>query len=480
MANLLSNVKLNFLAFFVGKAGAAAASLILIRILGPAEAGIYSACLAFAGLFSIISELGLSSWLTREVSQHKDRKEALLAQALVVQGLQVAVAGLALAAFLWAKGSGAAPAGLVALAFLSVASAALSNPFSATLQGLEAFKAVSIYTSLSSILNALALLAALLLWPTPHAALAALAVSGLAGLLLWVLGARLNKVWPRRIPSFDIIGLWKHTMPFAAVSGLNQLYVRLSAAMLTWMAGTTAVGYYGAALRVVDLAVPLMVALAGPLYPRLSALALEDPKAMGQGLQRALRFMALVSLPIGFGGLVLASDLNQALFGQKFLESAQALQVLLWVPALVGITSGLFYALNALHRTKLIAMIFGINVLVSALVNWALIPSMGFMASAWASVLCEALTVSMAWWMVARAGLQIRAQAVFYPVAPAAAFMAVCLAFAKHSLALPSGARSLLALAPLGIVAYGAALYAAGFFKNPEDRLWLRFMGKAS
>ena len=192
MPSLLRNVGYNVMTFVAGKGAAAIAGLLLIRILGPANAGFYSAALGFAFLFSVVSDLGLSGYATREISQHRERAHLVLARAVFIQTVLVVLAGACLALFLVYGGSGKVPARLVMLAFGGVILVCMSNPFSTGLQGLEAYGLFAVVSSVCAWLNALALTVVMLVSPTPASALFGWMVSNAVGLRSSPTRARLS------------------------------------------------------------------------------------------------------------------------------------------------------------------------------------------------------------------------------------------------------------------------------------------------
>jgi O-antigen/teichoic acid export membrane protein len=479
MASLLRNVAVNMLGFLAGKAAAAVTGILLLRALQPEAAGIYVAALGFAALFQSFADLGLGACLTRLASSQPKKAAQWYSLGLAAQLLQATAAGLGMALFLKLGGAHGVEPGLVALAFGISACASLATPAAAVLQGLERFGLLGTLTTTASLLNAAGLGALLLAGAaSPRAALAASLLAAGIGLFLWLGGARRAGLRLKAVSLGGVLTLWRQSLPFALVSVSNQFYIRVDLALLAWMLGTGPLGFYGAAVKLVDLMVPVLGALNGPLYARLAGL--HGVKGSGKkaalarawgNLNRALRFMALLCLPIGVGGSLLAAPLVAWLFGGSFTPAGPALAWLVWVPALIGIHGCLLHGLNAVGATLRLAQIFGLNLLLNIGLNLWLIPHYGITASAAVSVLCEGVNLLAAWILARRLGLAPSLKGAFWPALPAALLMGVLLS------RLPAWPAP--ALVAAGMAGYGAALLALGFLGADERAQLRRVMGKA-
>ena len=489
MASLLRNVAVNLSGFLAGKAAAAITGVLLLRALHPESAGIYGAALGFAALFQSLADLGLSTCLTKEVGSQPAQASAWLSRGLAAQVLQSSVAAAALWLFVRLGGPRSMDPGLMLLAYAVVAMNSLSSPVAAVLQGLERFGLQSGLATAASLLNAVALGTLLFLGKAqPLMALqASLGAAGL-GLLVWWGGAWSAKLRLNAVSAAQLIRLWRQSLPFALVSVTNQLYIRVDQALLVYLVGPLPLGLYVAAVKLVDMMVPVLGALNGPLYSRLAGLhgraAEGDLQARDQAwgnLNRALRYMALLCLPLGVGGTVLAGTLSRFAFGPEYAGTAPALAFLVWVPALIGIHGCLLHGLNAVGKTLRMAQIFAVNLALNVGLNLWLIPLYGIVASAAISALCEAVNLMAAWALARRAGLAPSLRAAFWPALPAALGMGLILAGLEPSFRSIAGSELWLApaLVLLGATCYTALLWLLGFLGDDERAQLLRLLKRS-
>lgn len=103
--------------------------------------------------------------------------------------------------------------------------------------------------------------------------------------------------------------------------------------------GTTALGYYTVAYRLLRLMVNILtnttVSVALPAFSRIQ----NEPERLRKAFYKVTRLTSFLSFPAFFGVIVLAPELVSVLFGDKWLESIPVMRVL----ALVGILQSVAY-----------------------------------------------------------------------------------------------------------------------------------------
>jgi stage V sporulation protein B len=161
-----------------------------------------------------------------------------------------------------------------------------------------------------------------------------------------------------------------------------------------------------------------------------------------------------IGVPLAAGGLVVAPQVIDLVAGDDFAEAADPLRILLFAGALAAVSGLLGYALIAGGRqTSALRLALAALVLNLAL-NLALVPSLGIEAAAAVAVASELVMVAGGLWLVRRELALTPRFGVAWRVALAAAVMAGVLALVP--------VESLAVLIPLGVVVYGAVLFAVG------------------
>jgi O-antigen/teichoic acid export membrane protein len=320
-----------------------ALAVLLARRLGEAGFGQYAWLAAVVALGNTVTTFGTDTLIIRELARDERAMPALLGAAL---WLQLALSAIWLVfVWLWPPGTMASPA-LVGLFSLSLIPLALSTVFSAALRARERME---LYLALN-LAVALAQLAGVAVWVQSLADLPTLAlVLAAANAGGAVLAAELCV---RAVPRFavdwrvtgGIVGaiLWA-ALPLALLTGFAIAYQRLGVFALSALAGEAATGWYSAAARLVEGLKLGHFAVFGALLPALS----QAPAQTAQTARRAWIVLLAASTALALIISLLAAPLVRLFYGDRYLPSIPALQILIW--------SLLPYSLSAYLSVRLVA-----------------------------------------------------------------------------------------------------------------------------
>jgi O-antigen/teichoic acid export membrane protein len=194
-------------------------------------------------------------------------------------------------------------------------------------------------------------------------------------------------------PTFDF-KFWKEVIkkswPLAITIVLNLLYLKTDTLILSLIKTPGEVGLYGAAYRIIDVLTTLPFMFAGIILPILTLSWFEERKEyFALVLQKSFDLMAIFSLPIIAGTLVLAKPLLILVAGDEFADSGLILKVLIF--ALVAIFLGCMFAHAVIAINKQKEMIgFYIFVSLSAVVLYLIfIPFFSYFGAAAITIYSE-------------------------------------------------------------------------------------------
>lgn len=350
----------------------------LTRVLGVEAFGRFSFVLAIMAYFVLVTDYGFAWSATRQIAAHRDEQEfisGVFSATWYAKCLLALISGLILIGAVSLVPILQQDAGLYLAGFSLVVGNLLMPVW--LLQGLERMREVAIIQVFGRIV---ALLPLFLLVKTPQDVAWAVVYAGAASIvggivsLVWISHSRLIQ-WER--PKWTSM---LNVLREGGVLFLSKLYISaytlLAPLALGAISGTTSVGYFALADRILRVAQALLEPITQALFPRLSHLYGADRRAARSLVKRtAAIIVALSGLTSLF--LWLAADwIIELLGGGEFTPASAVLRWLAVVPLVMGLSNVLGVQImlpNGLNRAFSqiagFAAVLGILV-ISPLVYW--------------------------------------------------------------------------------------------------------------
>lgn len=387
---------------------------VVARLNGADVTGRYFYAVAITSVFVILTDLGLTPVVIREMAADEKRGMAVLAKAVRAKTFLIPLAifatGLYALLSVLASGVQAVFAPLNQEIFIAVAIAcgvmsadAVSLLAYGALRGLRklSFEAVGMFVS--QIVTAVGAISVSLL--LPHNVYA-LIVALLCG-SLWNVGW---STWQlRRLDlSLDtpIVVPWRELMrlalPFALAGIFVKVYSYVDTLMLKEFRTTLEIGQYAVAYKITYAFQFLPLTFVAALYPGLSsAHAAKDHDALRRVFQGSLRLMMLTSIPVAVC-LAVFSRWVPWLYGPSFVGSVKPLSILSWVLIPIFLDFPIGSLLNATRRAGWKTFSMGVAMVVNAVANLCLVPVLGAVGAAWSGLLSFSLLCLLGFWFVRR------------------------------------------------------------------------------
>ncbi|MGH8379959.1 lipopolysaccharide biosynthesis protein [Pseudomonas sp.] len=361
-------------------------NVLLARILGPSERGLFALLSTLPDLISAATSGGLNTAVGYQAA--KQRSMGLLLSQVLIFGCLVAGA-LTLVCVALAREFGSelevtSQLGLLAWLLLLAVPLTVLKSGLLTLHnasgGVGAFNALRLSESLAPLLLFLGLF-----WMWQHAALEAALISWLLGLSLVVV---LGLFWLGRQHSIRLC--WdrsgqRELLAYSAKSHpdllFQQLILRSNYLFISAMLGSTALGHYAMASAAAELLLIVPEAVTTPLMKRL----LQQDAGMDKITPLALRLTATVMLGACLSMALIGEWLIVTLFGAEYQPAYPALLALL--PGLFGLCYASILRLDLLgkNRPGTVSLMMGIGAALNLLLNIVLIPAYGIVGAAMAS-----------------------------------------------------------------------------------------------
>jgi O-antigen/teichoic acid export membrane protein len=383
---------------------------LMLRILGPSNAGDYYYATKIFVWFDILTNFGLNTYLTREVARDRENARSyLLNTTLIRLGLSVAAVPILLG-FLGVRQTviagvtaPASPQVVVAilLLYLGLVPNSISTGITALFYAYEKAEVPAAVQSVTTIIRVTVQTMALVLgWGIVGLAGTSIAINVITLTVLGALAWR-SFVALRRTPEESVSlsspasrrirrEMVRDSWPLMLNHLLATLFFTVDVFLMEPILGPEAVGLYSIGGKLVDalMVVPSMFTMA--LFPVISRQARGDRDAMARFYGLGAKILVLLALPAALISTVAAREMVLLLGGAEYLPGAVgSLQIMAWLMPISWINGITQYVLIALDRQRYLTRAYAVGFAFSLVANLILMPRLGYAASAAIHVLAE-------------------------------------------------------------------------------------------
>lgn len=426
----------------------AVGSIFLLRHLGLVDFGRYGTVMALLAIVAGVTEGGLNTTATRDMSLLQGSARRDLLRDLVALRLVLSAAGVA-GAVVFALlagydrelvvGTAVAGAGVLMLSL----QASLLVPLIVELRNGR--------VSVSEVVRQGLLVAGIIGLSLAGAGLGSFFVNQLvAGALLlaltpWLLGRDLVVA-----PRFDWARsreLLRVAAPLALATVLGTLYFRILVVITSLVSDERETALFVTSTRVVELLVGIPLLLTGVVLPVLSVAARDDRGRLLYVTQRLTEVAALAGVAMFLVLLVGAEPLLVLLGGEEYRPVAPILRIQSPMIITLFLVSAWNPTLISLHRQKALLVVAALGLGSVVALGFALVPALDAEGAAIAASLAELVNAVAAYVALRRFGPGRELSAAWVPRLLLATGLAVGAALALPA---PDAARTLVALAVFG------------------------------
>lgn len=376
---------------------------LFARYLGSNGFGRYSTIVAFASVFAIIADLGLTLVTSQLINKNGAEESRLLGNLLAFRLLSAAVLVLPAPLIAQFMPYNAAVKGGIWLAALAFFFTSLNQVF----VGLFQKRLRTDSMAVAEIISRLFLLVGVWLAVKYNWGLTGiLAVTAVANFFSFLLHCWLSRRHWRLTWHFDW-PVWRliisQCWPLLVTIVLNLIYLKADIIILSLLKNERAVGLYGAAYKVVDVLVSLPFMFAGILLPILvghwSAGRQREFKIVWQ---KFFDYTLLLALPLAAGGIVLAEPIMRLVVGPDFNGAGAILRILMLAVVAVFLSCFYTHTMVAWARQKKMIIYYLLTALTALPLYFWLISRYSYYGAAWVTVYSEIFILLGAAWAVWR------------------------------------------------------------------------------
>lgn len=362
--------------------------LFLARVMMPEATGEYFLVTSMTMIFSVIADVGITSVIIREIAKDERRAPSLITHAigLKIPFILLAIVGMIVSGYL--LGYEEELRRFIMLAGVILFLDAIHLFFYGILRGFQSLQYESIGVFAGMLTTAC--FGGLVLWLTPSLPLLIIALMVGSFVNVCVPAIKIVKHFGPRIfvPAWSRRESWwmmKTAIPFALAAIFVKVYSSVDSILISKLLDITAVGFYAIAYKFTYAFQFLPLAFVAALYPGMSSVMGRDREALEHTFVRSMWYMAILSAPIVFGLYAVAEDVI-LLAGEEYRSSIVVLEALVFVLIPLFLDFPIGSLLNAADRQATKTTIMGLTMLINIILNIVLIPRMGVLGAAYASL----------------------------------------------------------------------------------------------
>lgn len=245
--------------------------------------------------------------------------------------------------------------------------------------------------------------------------------------------------------------------PFAISGVLGLLLLNADILIIGWFRSAADVGFYSAAVRIIQLLYIFAGTVAQSSLPIFSRFIKEDKSRIKAALQKILRFALSFSLPVAFCGIAGGGAIINFLFGKEYAPATLSFQILLMTLAFSFVAVIFNNVIFAYNKQKILIVYGAIGGFLNVGLDFLLIPKFGINGSAVATLISSIVADSYLWfiaWRIVGFDLNLKIGKIFLSALGSSIFLYAILKLGIHII---------IAIPITGIV-YLVALY---YFKEP-------------
>lgn len=373
-------------------------SIFLARYLGVASLGDIFFALVIIELFYIITDFGLGIIVTREVASDKAKGATYLANTLTIKLILDLVSASLVVIFIHIFPATPTMRTLVYILIPTIFFNSFFASFTYIFRAHEDMKQESIISLVSNLLYlSLGFLA--IHWKLSIFVFAF--ITTLSTLINFGLAAVIYSLKYQAIKlGFQMTfarRLLKASIPVGVGIILSMVYNRVDVILLSFFKGSSQVGLYAAAYKLISIFLFVPYFLATSMFPAMSEWKTQEKmQELKNLIEKSVKAIMIIAIPAAVFVSLVPERIVLRIYGDQFLASAPALGILVWY-LVIMFAANIFNHLLFLSHARAYAVFNLIALAISISLNLCLIPVFGFLGVAVTAVASVSVLVFLSY-----------------------------------------------------------------------------------
>jgi O-antigen/teichoic acid export membrane protein len=374
-SDIAYNAKIAVIAAILTTILATITRMAVPRYLGVTEMGHLTFAESWANLILSFGQLGVGTWLMKNVSTQKEVSRKSLFSALTMASVLMTFLWLIMNALIWLRHGAEANLWLSGTIGAFVALYLLQRGIlrrNCIALGLTKF--ISKVEVFQKAITTIFVISILILRPSALNVAIAMLLPQFASILFALF-------YLARLGHFEISGSVQHSfeiakqsLPFFAASIFVDITANIDVPVLEYLSSPYEVGLLGACLRIQGALFLLIPVLQTSAQPELARLFIEDKKEFSLKVKEVFRLVVLVAIFVGFGTVTFGSSVINQVYGASFQDAVPCLVALGPVTILTYVASFMGSTATMTSKSSSVAWQMFWAVAVNLVLSYCLIP----------------------------------------------------------------------------------------------------------
>lgn len=374
--------------------------IVLARWLGETAFGTFSLLYSVTAIVVFLCDPGLNIMLIKKASRDPGFLEKMAGSILALKLALFAAVIIVSSGYGYLAGYDLKMIALFALMGANMAAFSLADYAGAIFQAKEKMHIETLLMSAGKIMVTGGAIMAML-WGADMAitlmVMTAAQIIATAGILAWTArsGVNIKPCWSMR----RWTDLLKEAAPLALLLFFTIAFYRIDIALAPFLGiGLQQIGWYSAAIKLVDLALVVPTLVMAAAFPTLSRMAGQDYGQFRKWSNIVIASLGLAGLLFGIAIIPLSDEIVDLAFGPEFVSAAKPLLLLAMALTFMFIRHAALNALIIIGQSRNAVLLVAGALFANSALNISLVPSMGIAGAALAKLATDmALTAGVLW-----------------------------------------------------------------------------------
>lgn len=378
-------------------------TIAIARYLGVNDYGILSFAISFTVLLGMGTDIGMSTFATREISQDRSKTQKYINNVIPFKILLSIALFIVTALILILLGYNKLTIEVALIISIETIFICMIKFIGGVFQAYENQKINSIGEMIAGILLLIFTLVVIVL----DLGLIGVAVSYALAYLIFLIHMVFNMNKSFGIPKLEFDwAFWKKTaiksIPFGLSIFFYTVYFSIDVVMIQFLAGDYATGIYNSAYKIVSVFAAFYVIYQYVIFPLMSKLYAEDTNLLKISFESSFKYSLLILLPLCIGVYFYSPYIINLIYSSQYALASPAMQILIWTVVFLFINGVATSLLNSIGKEVSVTKIYLVAAIFNIVLNYLTIPVWSYIGASITTVLSEILILVLMMYSISK------------------------------------------------------------------------------